>query len=159
MNTEEVLNTLREIAEGLSDDDPDKEAMLDQEADFSSLIEWGIRKRSEAQVFAEGCKELEQNYKQRKQSWEKKADAMRDFIGTLMSAAGETSYKGSAGTVSVKQVAPKPLIQDEDAVPDEYKKTTISIDKGAINEAVKNGETIPGIGMDNGGITTQIRTK
>ncbi len=157
MNTEEVLNTLREIAEGLSDDDPDKQAMLDQEADFSSLIEWGIRKRSEAQVFAEGCKELEQNYKQRRQSWEKKADAMRDFIGTLMSAAGETSYKGSAGTVSVKSVAPKPMVQNESHVPRQYKKTVI--DKSAINEAVKEGVSIPGVVLDNGGITTQIRTK
>jgi hypothetical protein len=158
MNTEYVLSTLREIAENLPDDDPDKQAMLDQEADYSGRIEWAIRKRTEAQVMAQGCKELEQTYKQRKQSWEKKADAMRDFIGVLMNAAGETSYKGSAGTVSVKAVAPKPLIQDEDQIPDDYKKTTISIDKSAINEAVKNGETVPGVTLDNGGMTTQIRT-
>jgi hypothetical protein len=158
MKTEDVINQAREIAQDLPDDDPDKQMLLDNEIDYSGRIEWAIEKRTEAQVMAQGCKELEQTYKQRKQSWEKKAEAMRDYIGVIMNAADETSYKGSAGTVSVKPVAPKPLISDENQIPDTYKTTTITIDKSAINEAVKNGETVPGVTLDNGGMTTQIRT-
>ena len=59
----------------------------------------------------------------------------------------------------IANVAPKTTIQDEDAIPGRFIKVTKSIDKSAINKAVKDGEVIAGVGMSNGDITLRIKKR
>lgn len=158
-NFKEAMKRIRTVAESLPDDDPDKQEMLDIEGDYSKLMEWAIIKRSEALIMADGCKSLSDTYTERKKRFENKSERIKDVIRVIMDCANERSYKGVAGTVSISQVKPKPIIQDENKVPDRFKKTTVSIDKAAINKAVKEGEDISGVVMDNGGEAISIRIK
>lgn len=157
MNFKQALERIKTVADSLPDDDPDKLEMLNVEGDYQTLIEWAIVRRNEYLSKAEANKELSVRYKTRQDRFEKKADDMKDIIGLIMNCAGETKYNGIA-TVSIKSVPPKPIITDESIVPDEYKVTKVSIDKKAINDAVKNGIVIDGVSMDNGGTTIMIRS-
>lgn len=152
----DALDRLKVIADALPEDDPDKAEMLNVEGDYSQLMEWAITKRNECLAQADACKTLADKYAARKQSLEKRGDSMKSVMEVVMNCAGENKYTGTA-TVSLRAVAPKPVIQDESQIPDEYKKTTVSIDKTAINQAVKDGKTIAGVVMDNGGTTISIR--
>lgn len=57
----------------------------------------------------------------------------------------------------MSRVPPKPIITDKDSLPDRFIKIEKTINKGAINKAIKNGETIAGVSMDNGGVTLKIK--
>jgi hypothetical protein len=156
MKFKDALDRLKLIADTLPEDDPDREEMLNVEGDYSKLMEWAITKRNECLFQADACKALADKYAARKKAIEKRGEDMKSVMEVIMSCANETKYVGTA-TVSVREVKPKPIVQDENKVPNEYKKTTVSIDKTAINKAVKDGKTIAGVVMDNGSTTLTIR--
>lgn len=159
MSFQEALARLKNIALTLPDDDPDKLEMLSVEGDYQALMEWALKKRNEALAQAEACASLKETYGFREKRFEAKADSMKDVVGLIMSCAKETKYQGVAGTVSVKAIPPKPVVLDESLVPPLYFKVERSIQKSLINEAIKNGETIPGVSLDNGGSSISIRSK
>lgn len=157
MNFKEALERLKIISDALPDDDPDKLEMLNVDGDYADLMEWAIRKRTEALSMADANKELAKIYTDRKARFENKAEGMKDVVKLIMDCAGESKYQGVSGTVSIRDVAPKPIVTDESKVPDEFKNAVI--DKAAINQAVKDGLQIEGVSMDNGGVSVTIRVK
>lgn len=153
----DALDRIKTTAELLDDDDPDKREMLDIEGDYSDLMDWAIKKRNECIAMANANKELAAIYTARKHRFDNKADSMKDIAGLILDCANETKYSGAFGSVSKKNVPPKPIVTDESKVPSRFKKEII--DKAAINEAIKNGEQIEGVSMDNGSISIQMRSK
>lgn len=151
----DAIDRIKIIAQDLEDDDPDKLEMLNIEGDYESLVNWALVKRNEYVSLAGSAKELSQTYFKRQKSFENSADRMKDIVVMIIEAAGETKYKGAAGTVSSKSVPPKPIVTDENLIPKTYFKSVL--DKSLINEAVKSGVEIPGVQMDNGGMTWAIR--
>ena len=154
----EKLEIIRHIAETLPDDDPDKVEMMNVEGDYEDLMEWALRKRNEVLSNAQSCKDLSDLYSKRKKSFESKADNMKEIIHTLMSSANERSYKGIAGTASISQKALVPIVQDESKLPERFKKIETKILKADINKAIKSGESIDGVVLDNGGEYVTIRS-
>ena len=155
MSIKDCIGNIRKIAELLEDDDPDKIDMMDIEGDYTSLMNWALVKRAENIAQANAAKELVDRYQARKKSFENKADSMKGIIESLMDAANESKFKSECGSASFRNIAPKPVVTDEILVPNRFYKKTI--DKTAINKAVKDGEEILGVSMDNGGRSLTIR--
>lgn len=89
---------------------------------------------------ANACKELAAKYLERAKSFENSAEYRKQGLFTLVNLAGKT-IKTAAATVYKSKSVPTVDIYDEAAVPAEFTKQTVSIDKKAINDAVKNGLT------------------
>lgn len=157
-NFQDALDRIRHIAQTLPDDDPDKLEMIEIEGDYSKLMEWAILKRVECLNLSEGCKSILEAYKARQERFNRKADTFKDLCGVIMDAANERSYKGSAGTVSYRATPQSVIIVDESKIPDEYKKTTITVDKVMIKKALQDGE-VTGAELSNGGESLQVRIK
>lgn len=155
----DALQRIRTIAEALDDDDPDKLEMMNVEGDYSGLMEWAIRKRTEQLATETANKELADLYKNRATRFAKKAEKMNDILAIILKSARETKFQGISGTVTIKSVPPKPIIQDENLVPDRFYKIERKLQKSLVNQAVKDGEQVPGVVMDNGGETITIRIK
>lgn len=155
MSIQDAIQRIKTVAGALPDDDPDKVEMLNIEGDYAALMEWAIVKRSEHLADAECNKSLADKYAKRKKSYESKADSLKGIIQSLMIAAGENKFKCYAGTCSMRNVAPKPIVTDEGKIPDDYFKRVL--DKTLINQAVKDGFQIDGVSMDNGGVSLMIR--
>lgn len=155
----EALERIREVARLLPEDDPERQEMMEVEGGYVSLMEWALAKRNDHIAQAEACKELAARYSARQKSFEGRAESMKGIIHSLMIAAQEIKYQGAAGTVSIRDVPPKPIVLDESLLPSDYFKEVRTVDKALINQAIKDGYSIPGVGMDNGGITLTIRTK
>jgi len=154
-NLSDCLGRIKKIAELLDDDDPEKVEMMNIDGDYTSLMNWALRKRAENIAYANAAKDLKERYEKRKKSFDNKADSMKNIVEMLMDAANEESFKSEVGTASFRKVAPKPIITDEDKIPDEWFKK--SIDKTKINKAIKDGQSIEGVSMDNGGRSLTIR--
>lgn len=152
----DALDRIKHIAEALPDDDPDKLEMMNVEGDYSNLMEWALTKRNEAIEFQKACKELQAKYSLRAESFSRKADSMKEVCGLIMGCANERKYKGASGTVGFRSVPPSVIIIDESKIPDEFKKTTVSVDKTLLKKALKDG-AIDGAELSNGGETIGIR--
>lgn len=157
-NFTEALSRIKHIAEALPDDDPDKLEMINTEGDYSQLMEWAILKRVECLNMADGCKSIIESYKARQERFNRKADTFKNLCGVIMDCANERSYKGSAGTVSYRAIPQGVVIVDEAKIPDEFKKTTFTIDKTALKKALQEGD-VTGAELSNGGESIQVRIK
>ena len=146
----EAINRIKTIAETLPDDDPDKMDMLNIEGDYSKLMEWALRKHNEASQFEKSCKELADLYTKRAKSFANKCDKFKDIAGAILDVADERKYQGAAGTIGYRATPPKVVIIDEDKIPDDYKKTSVSVDKIKLKNALKS-ESIAGAELSNGG--------
>lgn len=155
----DTIKRIREVAEMLPDEDPDKLEMLNTEADFEGLMEWALTRRNEHLALAKANKELSETYTKRRKSFENKADSMKDIVGWVLSEANETKFKGASATVSISRKAPALVVVDESKIPDEYFKTERTLMKSEINKAHKEGKTIAGTTLSNGGETLTIRSK
>ncbi len=63
-----------------------------------------------------------------------------------------------AATLSIRDVAPKAVVTDEAAVPDEYCRIVRKPDMAAIKAGLDTGP-IDGVSLDNGGVSLTIRRK
>lgn len=62
-----------------------------------------------------------------------------------------------SGIIHIKKLPRGVIVTDESKIPDQFFKIERKLDKKALNEAVKGGETIDGVTLDNGGYTIMIR--
>ena len=84
---------------------------------------------------------------------------MKLVIQSIMDAACETKYSGAYGGAVISEKPRKPVVVNEELLPDNFIKVERKVDKKAINEAYKNGEEIPGVMLDNGGLILTVRSK
>lgn len=84
--------------------------------------------------------------------------AHRQAITALLECAKLDKLTLPEATVSVRDVAPKPIVVDEAAIPDEFCRTVKKPDMALIKAGMESGE-VPGVSRDNGGITLTIRRK
>lgn len=85
--------------------------------------------------------------------------ARRNAITALLECAKLDKLSLPEATLSVRRVAPKPIVTDEAAVPEEYCKVIRKPDMAAIKAGVESGAAVPGVTFDNGGTSLTIRTK
>jgi hypothetical protein len=87
-------------------------------------------------------------------------DKRRNLLLMALQTAGITKpIRGPFGTVGLRATPPKPTVTDEALIPDEFWKTPARVlDKRALGVALKEGRTIPGAELSNGGVSLSIRT-
>lgn len=96
----------------------------------------------------------------RKERMQSRIDARKKAISSLMDTAQITKLPLPEATLSLRTLAPKPIIT-VDELPDEFVtvETVRKPNREAIKEAVESGETIPGVIMSNGGSSLTVRRK
>ncbi len=161
-----VADALRRQAEAakaliasLHDDDPDLvHDMAEGSTGIMEAIDMAIAEMDECDAITAGCKAQVAVYEERASKFAARKQRVRALIEQAMLIADLPTAKRPTATVTVKRTPPKPIIADESLIPSRfYKQPPPVLDKTAINEAVKDGETIPGVAMDNGGISLQVR--
>lgn len=146
------------IAELQSDDDALRHDMIEGETDLFEAIEAALAEIDECDVVAAGCKEKEAQFAERRRRSDARADRLRGMIEQAMSIAELPSVKLAGATLSLKSVPPKPIYEDEAAIPSEFwRQPDPVLDKKKIADAMKDGRTIPGVSMTNGSSALQIR--
>jgi hypothetical protein len=133
--------------------------MLNTEGDYTTLMEWALRKRMEATEFEAACKAMSETYKNRANNFSNKADKLKDIISWIMTEANETKYQGVSATVSFGKKKQGVIVLDESKIPEEFFRIERKLNKIKLNEAVLKGEAVDGACLDNGGQTLTIRSR
>lgn len=155
--TLESINAIRAQVQAEHPEDTDLLAdMMEGETDLHSWLAWANRKIEDSDGRINALKEQMSDRAARVKSEQKKQGSMKGVIMALMNAAGQDKVSLPEATISRRKVAPKAVVMDESALPDEYWRVTRKPDLTAI----KRAETLPdGVVMDNGGETISIRRK
>jgi hypothetical protein len=103
---------------------------------------------AEGKMFAEEIGRLEGA----RQARQNRAESLKRYLLTEMQAIGRDKVQGKLLSVAIQQSPPACKVIDENLIPSEYKEevATWRVDRKAIIEVWKSGETLPGVGMSQG---------
>lgn len=150
---------VRALIESIGSDDEDlNHDMAEGETSFIEAVEGIVGMMDDCEVTVEGCKIVEKRISERRQRAEKRAAKLKSYLEQAILISELPSVKIPTATLSLRKVAPKFLVVEESQIPTRFWKThDPTLDKTALNKAVKDGETIPGTTMSNGGVSLAIR--
>ena len=161
-----VADTLRREADAAksliaslqSDDEDLIHDMTEGSSNLMEAIDVAVAEMDECAAIVAGCDAQIKVYEARSGKFSDRQKRIRALIEQAMLIADLPTAKPATATITVKRTPPKPVVSDESLVPSRFYRTPAPvIDKAAINEAVKAGEVIPGVTLDNGGVSLQIR--
>ena len=141
------------LIDALDDDDSgDGHAHLDALADAIDAKAAGIAHvLAQLDAEAEAMRVEEKRLAARRQARERRAESLRDYLRMSLDAAGVPKIKTSTHTISVGDGPQRVVVEDEGAIPAEFLRTKIEIDKRAILVAMQSlGECVPGTRVERG---------
>lgn len=154
----EIGKLLAEYPE-LEDDEALREDMIAGETNATRLIERALEQQREAETMAGSIKAREIDIAARRSRYERKSEAMRSLIKSIMRAAQLDKIALTEASLSLTKARQTVGIEDLDQLPQGYFKTTRQADKAAIKSAFDRGEEIPGAFIVTGDMGLMIRTK
>jgi len=106
---------------------------------------------SQLDAESEALRAEEKRLAARRQARERRAESLRDYLRMSLDAAGVAKIKSATHTISVGDGPQRVVVEDEGAVPQEFLRTKIEIDKRAILVAMQSlGECVPGTRVERG---------
>lgn len=159
MNVTHEMQAASSLIAALStDDDTLRHDMVEGETGLFEAVEAAIAEIDECEIIGVGLDAKIGELEARKKRTEARVDRLRGLIEQAMLIAELPSMKLAVATLSVKAVPPKPIYEDEAAIPADYwRQPDPVLDRKKIAEAIKGGATIPGVSLTNGTTSLQIR--
>ena len=143
----------------LAEDDTLREDMINGETNATRIIERALAEQQGAEMMVGAVKAREIDLAARRGRYERKSEAMRSLIKSIMRAANLDKLTLTEASLSLTKARQTVGIEDLDALPQGYFKTTRKADKAAIKSAFERGEEIPGAFIVTGDMGLTIRTK
>lgn len=150
---------VREQVATLTENDPDfiRDA-IEGETSLLEIVGALAAADGEDMALVDGLDTYQKTIADRKARILRRADIRRALIASALEIAELKKLETPAGTISVRAVAPKAIINDESAIPSDYFETPApKLNKTAVTAALKEGRDIPGATLSNGGTTIAIR--
>lgn len=135
------------------------ELKAEAEADIARYLEAETRKVDGIAGYLAQC-ETQQNaakaeierLRARCSAWEAREDRVRKYVQDVMERFGDKKLEGRTATFLLRAVPASVVITDEAAIPEEFKRTTVtvSVDKMAIKKAINAGADVAGADLSMG---------
>lgn len=153
------VTRLIELYPELADDETLRADVLEGETDINRIVEKALAERQEAEAMAAAIKARESDLSLRRARFERKSDAMKHLIKSVMQAGHLTKMTLPEATLSITKPRTSVTILDVDELPQGYFKTIRQADKAAIKTVLERGENIPGAELALGDEGLTIRAK
>jgi hypothetical protein len=106
---------------------------------------------------ADAIEEAAKAMKERAARVRRRSDSIRQYLLANLTAAGITSVESPELAIKIKKNPPAVIVDDESAVPDQFKTLpppppppAPRVDKKAVADAIKAGEQVPGCRLEQG---------
>lgn len=143
----------------LVDDEALRADMLEGETDLHHVVSRALDHRQEAETMAAAIKLRETDLGERRSRYEKRSEAMKALIKSLMVSAGQNTLTLPEATISLTKARETVSIIDIDALPQGTFTTIRQPDKKAIKASIDAGEAVPGAALVKGEASITVRTK
>ena len=133
--------------------------LVEGQTDFIEVVNSLIAQEGEDAAHLAALMDFAEKLTRRMARIETRVEKRRNALLIALQTAGITKpIRGPFGTVGLRATPPKPTVTDEALIPDEFWKTPARVlDKRGIGAALKEGRTIPGAELSNGGVAITIR--
>lgn len=149
-----LLATYRDL---LADDEEATADAIEGETDLREAIRGGLVRLAEIRAIGVGMDDLLERLKKRRERYAEQQENLRTAILLAMEIAALTKIETDIGTATRKRTPPAVIVTEEAAIPSTYwKPSDPRLDKKALLAALKEGATVPGAQLSNGGETIQI---
>jgi hypothetical protein len=157
----ETLSKIRHIVETLGEDDPDLNEIIQNETNIDWLLDKLVFKYACECDMQDAINAHIDTLSARHAASQKRQDSLKNVIQVIMESLPDKTKRLSAGTVTLKAVAPKVVVTDESLLPDEVfeTKTVKKLVKAKLDEMHQDKGSLPGCYLSNGGQTISIRRK
>lgn len=144
----------------LIEDDHAWQMSLESETDMHELLTSIVRKIDDAKALVIGTKDRFEELKARKDRFEHRIEALRDLAFKLMQSAELAKVELPEATLSLR-AGTQQLVGDADpmTLPDTLCKVSRDLNRAAIKDALKAGQTVPGFSLSNSPPSLSIRIK
>lgn len=130
--------------------------MVEGETDAGEYLDALIEAHAHDAAMIVAQKEWEAEISTRRRRMETRVKARREAMLAVMQAVDVQKWERPLATLGVSKKAPKRIVSDADALPDEFCRIERKPDMAAIKEA---DDMPPGVTMDNGGVSLTVRSK
>jgi len=154
----ENAKILREQIIAAAGDDPDFiRDGIEGETGLFEMVDRMVADDGEDKALIEGIKLYEEKVKARRKRIENRVEIRRALLGTALEMAQIKKRETPAGTISLRNVPPSVIVQEEADIPTQFwKPQPPALDKKALLDFLKNGNKVPGATLSNGSVTTSI---
>jgi hypothetical protein len=146
--------------------DGDEELVADTiegQTDLHEAIEAALAEIDECEVHIIGLKAKEEEFRTRRSRLEDRVERIRALIEQALLTSEQPSMRLAGATISVNKRLPGLIVSNEADIPTrfwvEQERPAPKLDKKALTEALRNGESIPGATLDNGSFSLSVRRK
>lgn len=132
---------------------------LESETELPEILTKCLWQIDDAKALYAGTNERLDKLIERRKRMKQREQSLREFASKLMEAADVSKIELPLGTMSFRRGAAE-LVGDADpeSLEPEFRKVTVTLDKTAIKEALKAGQTVPGFQLSNAPPSFTIRT-
>jgi hypothetical protein len=149
-----------ELCPDLTLDEQLKLSTLEGETELNEIVSALLAENEDDEGMIEGVKKQIAERRERIERYERRIEARRNAIISLMDTAQITKLALPEATISLRTLQPAPKVADEGALPDEFCKFVRKADTAKIKEAFEAGKPLPaGVVLSNGGATISVRRK
>lgn len=142
-------------------DEEDAATVVEGETNLIEAITEALNISDDAAGMCQAIDARIQALKARRERYAHKVERIRGLIADAMLMAGQKTLPLPGATLTVSDAPPSVVIINEDEVPDGYwtTKTTRSLNKKAIGDAIKAGSDVPGATLENMKPRLTVRVK
>jgi Siphovirus Gp157 len=135
------------------------ELKREAEAEIARFLEAEVRKVDGINGYFTQCESQQaaakseiERLRARASMWENREERVRSYVQRVMEQGGYKKLEGRTATFLLRAVPASVVIIDEALVPEEFKRTTVtvSIDKAAIKKAINAGHDVLGADLSIG---------
>lgn len=153
------IKAIRESIRAVTDDEDAIRDTLEGETDIAGLIRMLLLSVEDDQAMVDGCQSRIDELKERQDRFKHRIEAKRGLIHQAVALSGQRKIEMDIATVSLRAVPPKVIVTNESELPSSCFKTTVRVDLSTLGKMLKDGDSIPGAHLDNGGESITIRRK
>lgn len=146
--------------------DGDEELVADTiegQTDLREAIEAALAEVDECEIHIIGLKAKEDEFRTRRGRLEDRVERIRAMIEQALLTSEQPSMRLAVATISLNKRLPGLIVSNEADIPTrfwvEQERPAPKLDKKALTEALRNGESISGATLDNGSFSLSVRRK
>jgi Siphovirus Gp157 len=143
----------------LADDEDFRADVFEGETALEYVLTKLVAMSRDASTMADAIKLRMGDLSERKARFDRKEEAARKLIMSVMERADLSKLQLVEATLSMRQLPPSPIVTDETVLPDNCVRIERKPDMKAIKAEIDGGRDVPGVAMSNGKPSLTIRVK
>ncbi len=152
------IENLKIAYPALLEDDDAWHLTLESETNVNELITSIVRRIEDTRALSSGTSERLEELAARKLRFEHRIKALRELAFKIMSAAELAKLELPECTLSLRAGQPQLIGEaDPQELPDSFVRISRIVDRTAIKDALKTGQTVPGFALSNSQPSLTIR--